>query len=113
MVRYRNIDRRLIRAYDIVEFAGRIIPDDEVSARIVPFNKARRLIQCFAKLRKRANPPLSGKNDRAVRRILPSVSSCRAVFRPQLAGLPIARFKRTCSVTSSTGSLQTALRTSR
>jgi len=47
---------------DISEFAGRTISDDEISAQIVLFNKARRLIQKFSELRKRANPPLSGKD---------------------------------------------------
>ena len=47
---------------DVAALAGRAISEDDLHEQIVLFNKARRLIKKFSELRKRANPPLSGKD---------------------------------------------------
>lgn len=47
---------------DVAELAGCSVSEDDLREQIVLFNKARRLIKKFSELRKRANPPLSGKD---------------------------------------------------
>ena len=47
---------------DVAALAGRPISDDDVHEQIVLFNKARRLLKKISELRKRASPPLSGKD---------------------------------------------------
>jgi benzoyl-CoA reductase/2-hydroxyglutaryl-CoA dehydratase subunit BcrC/BadD/HgdB len=47
---------------DVAELSGRAITDADVHAQIVLFNQARRLLKKISELRKRKNPPLSGKD---------------------------------------------------
>ena len=47
---------------DVAELAGRPVTDAEVSAQIVLYNKVRALLRSFSALRKRPNPPLTGRD---------------------------------------------------
>jgi benzoyl-CoA reductase/2-hydroxyglutaryl-CoA dehydratase subunit BcrC/BadD/HgdB len=47
---------------DVAALAGRPISEADVHAQIVLFNQARRLLKKISELRKRKNPPLSGKD---------------------------------------------------
>lgn len=47
---------------DLSQLTGRDISDAEVSRQIVHYNKVRQLIKRISELRKRDNPPLSGKD---------------------------------------------------
>lgn len=46
---------------DLAELAGRPVTDDAVRAEIIVYNKLRLLLRKFSELRKRANPPLTGR----------------------------------------------------
>ena len=60
----RTFFREEIRHFrdDVAALAGRSVSEHDLREQIVLFNKARRLIKKFSELRKRANPPLSGKD---------------------------------------------------
>ena len=47
---------------DVAELAGRPVTDDQVTAQIVLYNKVRGLIRQLSELRKRPNPPLTGRD---------------------------------------------------
>ncbi len=47
---------------DVAELVGRPVTDAEVSAQIVLYNKVRALLRSFSALRKRPNPPLTGRD---------------------------------------------------
>lgn len=46
---------------DLAELAGRPIADEDVRREIVVYNRLRRLLRKFSELRKRADPPLTGR----------------------------------------------------
>ena len=47
---------------DVAELAGSAITDDEVSEQIARYNEIRKLIRSLSELRKRPNPPLTGRD---------------------------------------------------
>lgn len=47
---------------DVGALAGRQVTDDEVTAQIVLYNKVRALLSSFSDVRKRVNPPLTGRD---------------------------------------------------
>ena len=52
----------LVFKQDLEELTGHPIADEEVRQQIVTYNKIRRLYKQISELRKRANPPLSGRD---------------------------------------------------
>ena len=60
----RDFFREEIAHYadDVAELAGRPVTADEISAQIVLYNKVRVLIRQLSELRKRPNPPLTGRD---------------------------------------------------